>query len=1528
MPTACRPGGKKRKEDDVVSTSATVIDLTVDENEKKRKGVSAAANIEGDHPPQEKTETSGVSQYAASAAAARNNNNDDDEEDDSSTLRQLLHRLEQEHISKYGKNSGTNSRPNRQFVRHLLEASAGNVGLAAALYWQDYDTSAAAAAAVAASSSAPARKRSHEETTSSGAVAAAKKPAAKKPAKKKMARLKRDLSDDTGDEGDNNGDASNPYPRKPTVNSYATPTLNPDLNSRGKASKPARKSAESGSKLNSMRQFQQELGDKISSLQELSSFSDANNNSSNNDMKMDEMMTEVAAASSARAPASSAQVGMNNAAPAAGGSGDNPDDDGDSDDDSDSTCGGGGGDPRVVDEPSPARVRMIMRCPRTGCRLPPETIIMEDNDEIFVYLGGDQRVPLNVKYAVIDPSVTTVRSRAFMNREQLVSVVFHDGVEIVEYEAFSNCSSLPRIKLLGVREIRNEAFDDCVALSGVEFGGKLETIGYSAFWCCRSLRSIKVPSVRTVQQGAFGHCEQLTDVEFGIDLERIGIYSFENCPNLQRIAIPLKDNLFPLDAQDHEYTQFNQCKNLTTVDIVGAEGLNMTITSLLRKSWENEMNEEIDRINQELPDTPTEIKTYMIQQWIRSVIDRMEHYKHGQGYEAEHSRLSKERDTEQKSKLLEENISTLKVQRKRWRVNESAREEKRIVPDADVNMASSVERKKMRICNGNEEAEEKEEVETDSPVDGNDNVFVYMGGDQVVPDEITHAIIDPSVKIVRSWAFKYRPHLVSVIFHDGVEIVEYEAFYGCTSLRGRIKLLGVREIGVRAFFCCFNFPGVEFGNKLVRIGVEAFRYCRSLRSVKIPSVKNVQRSAFENCRQLTDVEFGVKLERIGDHSFHKCPNLQRIAIPLKENLFPTDMYENRYNQFDGCRSLVTVDAVGVTGVHETQEINHINQTLPNTPADEKTEAICTWIRSVINRRVEIKRLRFVQIQQQQQRQQQQQLYCKFEGCKTIAISGFCSKHWMHGFSQLTAPRGQANNQGRIQKGNDQNDATVTEISDDEDEETNEQLPLAGQKRKADDSKHQPKSSTFNDAGGDGLEGMNEEIVENNGSNSNSQNGVPEQSLLGKVTNLKEDNEQGKLVKVLQKRVSEEGTLKDDREGASGVALMQRVEGVAGEATEDSDDHNECDLGGDDRDVQSAKDGDDAKSEEMTQKFEAEKSLIHSLTQASSKESNELKNQVVVTAAHNEAVMRKMIDDFTAERSDFESKLTKQQSTINELRDELKERQDELEEKDEKVTDMKRKEQISVDKLREANTEIAGTKARLEEAVTCNVSLTNQLEDLQDSKSKLEREKATNDALLRKWQNEVNEKSKIAERLSEDLNSKEAAMKKMSTEIAALNSKLAEHARGNDNAKILTEIGALKEALSKQEETSGIAMKKIEELEESAKTSPKRVQPPRRSRSSLETLDFEEPSRSSNCEENGKEMSEKEKMRADIDEAMKKKNIPNVSLDDIIGQEKAKRALSKLKPFRDPAYDCLYEDDRDDSNSNTGILLYGPPGTVS
>jgi hypothetical protein len=249
-----------------------------------------------------------------------------------------------------------------------------------------------------------------------------------------------------------------------------------------------------------------------------------------------------------------------------------------------------------------------------------------DGDDVFVYMGGDQRVPDVVTDIPVHKSVKIIRGRVFWNCGNLLSIEMHDGVDTIKWWAFYNCTSLRRIKLSGVRVIEERAFSNCTMLENVEFGDELETIGFNSF-SYTALRNIKLSKVRTIGNAAFQECEQLTEVKLSKHLETIGQRAFRNCPRLRRIAIPLNENLLCNNA-------FTECDDLSKVDLVG--GIHKTISSLLLESWRNEMNDEIGRINRDLPTTPADDKTTTIRLWVERVIRRIEHYK------AEHYRLLKE----------------------------------------------------------------------------------------------------------------------------------------------------------------------------------------------------------------------------------------------------------------------------------------------------------------------------------------------------------------------------------------------------------------------------------------------------------------------------------------------------------------------------------------------------------------------------------------------------------------------------------------------------------------------------------------------------------------------------------------------------------------------------------------------------------------------------------------------------------------------------------------------------------------------
>ena len=187
------------------------------------------------------------------------------------------------------------------------------------------------------------------------------------------------------------------------------------------------------------------------------------------------------------------------------------------------------------------------------------------------------------------------------------------------------------------------------------------------------------------------------------------------------------------------------------------------------------------------------------------------------------------------------------------------------------------------------------------------------------------------------------------------------AFFNCRSLR-RINLKFAAKIDQSAFNGCIGLTNVEFGEALETMGNYAFQICKSLKHLKLPSIITIGLLAFYDCKNLIDIELSGRLERIERSAFKSCERLQRIVIPLKRDLFVRDECYEEYNQFHRCEQLTTVDLAGqahtktVASLHMESwrtemiaAINRINQVLPNTPANEKTDKIRQWMNSVIDR---------------------------------------------------------------------------------------------------------------------------------------------------------------------------------------------------------------------------------------------------------------------------------------------------------------------------------------------------------------------------------------------------------------------------------------------------------------------------------------------------------------------------------------------------------------------------------------------------
>ena len=245
-------------------------------------------------------------------------------------------------------------------------------------------------------------------------------------------------------------------------------------------------------------------------------------------------------------------------------------------------------------------------------------------------------IPRDLTHVSFDASITVVPS-AFDDLQCIKELYCHEGVYRIEVAAFET-SSIERAIMPGVEILEVGVFSHCEDLKYVDCD-KLKIIKDCAFECCPSIHSINLPSAEVVGEGAFADLHSMTDAKFGNKLISFGDRAFLNCKSMEHITIPLKNGLIP-----HDNT-FRLCSKLNRVDLVDGAILKKTTNALLMEEWKNDMYNEIDSINQILPNTFAGVwenpddaggKALAIRMWIAHVLHKIIYYKE------KHSQVLKE----------------------------------------------------------------------------------------------------------------------------------------------------------------------------------------------------------------------------------------------------------------------------------------------------------------------------------------------------------------------------------------------------------------------------------------------------------------------------------------------------------------------------------------------------------------------------------------------------------------------------------------------------------------------------------------------------------------------------------------------------------------------------------------------------------------------------------------------------------------------------------------------------------------------
>ena len=149
----------------------------------------------------------------------------------------------------------------------------------------------------------------------------------------------------------------------------------------------------------------------------------------------------------------------------------------------------------------------------------------------------------------------------YLNNEEIKDMVIPDGVEVIEYSAFSGCSELTSVSIPNsVTSIGEKAFAGCVGLTSITLGNNVASIGQMAFFGCSGLTSITIPaSVTNIGYSAFDNCIGLTAVH----ISDLGAWcSIEGAGSGSN----------PLEYAHHLYLNGEEIKNLVIPDGVTSIG--------------------------------------------------------------------------------------------------------------------------------------------------------------------------------------------------------------------------------------------------------------------------------------------------------------------------------------------------------------------------------------------------------------------------------------------------------------------------------------------------------------------------------------------------------------------------------------------------------------------------------------------------------------------------------------------------------------------------------------------------------------------------------------------------------------------------------------------------------------------------------------------------------------------------------------------------------------------------------------------
>ncbi|MBQ5926954.1 MAG: leucine-rich repeat protein, partial [Clostridia bacterium] len=506
-----------------------------------------------------------------------------------------------------------------------------------------------------------------------------------------------------------------------------------------------------------------------------------------------------------------------------------------------------------------AEVDMSSNIVSVGYQAFVNTKIWTDASNI-VYVG-DWLVDTKVKDAAvyeIEEGTFGIAIGAFAFLTTVNSITLPNSVKIIDSQAFVNCNELTTVIIgSGVEVIRTRAFGSCVKLSNVVLG--------EYDW---NTSKIKESSLQRIEQYAFMNCKLLSYIDIPDTVEFIGGYAFRKTALISVNGVMYADDW-----------------------IVDYDDMGMLMAMMM--GWNGELKEGTRGVgeyafykaqllsNVVLPESVEIINrcAFMEASALNSVVlpstlTSIEEYTFYSCYNILQIELPETLEYIGTGAFRNCLGLGLKIENNAI-VNTD--EDTFVIPDSVKEIGDYA----FYGCGVNQ------------PIDADGNTELWGTDILVIGDgvtkigknafanfiSLTDVQIGANVETIGEKAFYKATALKNVTFGEKVTSIGKRAFYGCTALESIVLPESVTVIDDYTFYKCEKVKSISLGSGVTTIGKYAFYGCKELKSLSIPeSVVSIGKLAFRNASEVKSLVIYDTLATIENYAFYNWKNVTFYVV--------------------------------------------------------------------------------------------------------------------------------------------------------------------------------------------------------------------------------------------------------------------------------------------------------------------------------------------------------------------------------------------------------------------------------------------------------------------------------------------------------------------------------------------------------------------------------------------------------------------------------------------------------------------------